>query len=106
MRLFGPLDSLMYGDAPPVLSPEFYPYGSDATGYTMPSRVPRPVRIPNPYVLPSYPPAAAMTSGTPGASPVTAPGQAPAPPLPSLQTLGTFTTRRTQLFGPLGSVSI
>jgi hypothetical protein len=45
------------------------------------------------------------------APPATAPAATPAvpgiiAPLPSMQTLGGFTTRRTQFFGPLASVAI
>jgi hypothetical protein len=45
------------------------------------------------------------------AAPVVSPAATPAGPimavpLPSMQTLGGFTTRRTQFFGPLASVAI
>jgi hypothetical protein len=44
------------------------------------------------------------TPSTPAATPQTGPGMM-APP-PSMQTLGSYTTRRTELFGPLASVAI
>ena len=106
MGLFGPLDSLIYPGGPFANSPWLYRFDSDATGYNFQPGVPRPLTVPNSSSLPSSPPAAGTTSGYSGAPPATAPVGPPAPPMPSMQALGTFTTRRTQLFGPLGSVSI
>lgn len=108
MGLFGPLDSLNYAGAPPASSPWMYRLDSDVTGYTFPPGLPRPIPIPNSSTVPSYPPATGTgtASGNAGAPAATAPVEPPVPQMPSMQALGTFTTRRTQLFGPLGSVSI
>ncbi len=60
-----------------------------------------------PFGVPYQPAAAASTTPTatpaPGSS--TSGGPAP-PPVPAMQSIGTFTTKRTQMFGPLGAVSI
>jgi len=60
-----------------------------------------------PYGYPFMPSTQQMMTPTPTAPPVTSTSAAPAPPPPPpMQSIGTFTTRRTQLFGPLGAVSI
>jgi hypothetical protein len=108
MGLFGPLGSVIYGHAPPALSSGLYGTDPDAVDYAMQLGVPRPLPIPNQYLWPWQLPDTGTTAVNTAVASATAatPAQAPAPPLPSMQSLGTLTTRRTQLFGPLGSVSI
>ena len=55
-------------------------------------------------VLP--PPAPATATGASLAPAAGASSVPPAPPPPAMQSIGTFTTRRTQLFGPLAAVAI
>jgi len=91
MPLFGPLGSSVYGGAL---------YGVDLD--VDDSDSPRFVRLPiGPAVTPAQPASSAATPSVTPAVPV--PATALPPPV---QSLGTFTTRRTQLFGPLSAVAI
>jgi hypothetical protein len=110
MGLFGPLGSAGYGDASPAVSSGLYGVDPADVDYVMQLGVLRPRLIPNRNVLPAYQqamdtPAAISAPVAPSATAATA-LSALAPPLPAMQSLGTFTTRRTQLFGPLSGISI
>jgi len=60
-----------------------------------------------PYGYPFMPTTQQTVTPTPTPAPAASTSAAPAPPPPPpMQSIGTFTTRRTQLFGPLGAVSI
>jgi hypothetical protein len=103
MPLFGPLGSMIYGDAPLGVSSGLYGVDPDAVDYAMRIGVPRPLLPPSRFAFPFSQPTALNTA--PPALPATTLALPP-PPLPAMQSLGTFTTRRTELFGPLSAVSI
>jgi len=123
MGLFGPLGYAAYGGAFGV-SPGGGPSGgtlrilqpddTDDTDYAMQPGVPRPLPPANPYLLQPYASAAPATQTAAGAAPPAANPFAPLPrigvppsaPMPSIETLGAFTTRRTQFFGPLSGISM
>ncbi|HUJ40850.1 MAG TPA: hypothetical protein VLW54_09910 [Candidatus Acidoferrales bacterium] len=106
MPLFGPLSSVRYANAPFSVSSGLFDVDQDAADYAMQFGVPRPIFAPRAPLLPmNAAAAAASNAGVPApVSPagVTPPAGAP----PPLASLGTFTTRRTQLFGPLSTISI
>ena len=104
MPLFGPLGSVIYGDASRRASSSLFGVDPDAADYAIQLGVPRPLPIPNRYALPTDQPApgTTMTSApTPAAAVMPA-----AAALPPMTSVGTFTTRRTQLFGPLAGIAI
>ncbi len=88
----------------PLFSPLGYTdYGGSLFGVDLGVDDPaarRPLMFPNGLL---YQPAQ-QTAPAPAAPAVS--GTASASPPPPLQSIGTFTTRRTQLFGPLSAVSI
>jgi hypothetical protein len=94
MPLFGPLGSTNYGRAL---------YGVDLDVDDSAPR--RPIMLP---IGPVYTPVQPAATVTPPAASSAVPTAATtaAAPLPAVQSLGTFTTRRTELFGPLSAVSI
>jgi len=107
MGLFGPLDYLTFGDMPPLKYAHLYGMDPDATAYSWVRPAASPIETPATSPTSGAPPAG-TSGGAAAASPASSPLQAQptAAALPSVQSLGTFTTRRTQLFGPLGGVSI
>jgi hypothetical protein len=127
MGLFGPLSSTAYsgyalaGAAPLVYRGDYpgnYPGANrganapqqDDSDYALQIGMPRPLPpAALPYGVQPYQQSAAAGAPPPGLSPPANP-LAPAPristPPPYMQVLGGFTTRRTQLFGPLSGVSV
>jgi hypothetical protein len=107
MGLFGPLGSAIYGGLLHGVSGDVYGFQPDTRISTMQFGVPRPLPLAARYLLPSDQGAADVNSAG-AAPPVANPMALPrlVTPLRPMDTLGTFTTRRTQLFGPLSGFSI
>ena len=94
MPLFGPIGV--------GLANALFGLNTPASGFELQSGMQPPFSFPYGYsFVPSTPPPATTPAATPAPIPA-----APAAPPPPMQSIGTFTTRRTQLFGPLGAVSI
>ena len=112
MALFGPLDYAVYGGLLHGLSGDVYGFEPDTQYSTVGPQRPR--LLPNDYLWPDDPDASGTGVAPTVANPPVANSIAPFPgtvvpqpaPLPSMQMLGTLTTRRTQLFGPLAGISI
>jgi len=96
MPLFGPIGV--------GLANALFGVNTPAGGFELQSGMP--TQFPFPYGYPFVPSTQQTTTPTATPAPASVAPVAPAPPPPPMQSVGTFTTRRTQLFGPLGAVSI
>jgi hypothetical protein len=109
MGLFGPLGAGIgdirqgiFDSAPYV---PMYGTDPDAMDYAMRLGVPRPLPTPNRLLYPQSAAAAGAGATSPGIN-AAAPVPYTVASLPAMQTIGGFTTRRTELFGPLATVAI
>ena len=105
MGLFGPLGAAIYGGLFHEVSGDVYGFGAQSRDSTTPFVPQQPRSVPNRYLLAPDDTSADPNAGA--AAPSAANPVAPqAAALPAMQTLGAFSTRRMQLFGPLGGISI
>src|SRR5271155_3686221 len=115
MGLFGPLSSTIYSGYG-IGAPRVYGNGmqqdgpqQDDSDYAMQLGIPRPLPPARPYSAQPYQQtagASAPPAASPPANPLAPLPRISTPPLSSMQVLGGFTTRRTQLFGPLSGISV
>jgi len=100
MPLFGPIGPAV--DAGGLYGVDFAGL-NDAFG----SSLPYPPFASYNYLFPPLRPATTAGASTaPAAAAATSAAPAPAPAPPAMQSVGSFATRRTQLFGPLSGIGI